>query len=513
MTKWVALALGALLALVGAVSVGLGFDVIQTERGGVLVIAGAVAFTGGVLTFALFAVVGELRALLAVRSAEGPVAREAPVPDHVPEPALGEAVAPPFSLPQVQLVSAPTPAAVPVQAPVKVAEPAPSAPVFHEPPVAEQAGSATPEKPAPAAQKPWERPSPFRSSSFGAARSAALPALAPGAEVVGAASVAEVASAPQKPEAEPVAETPVVEAVEVPEPAANVEPASAEVDVQVERAIAQALANESPAENHEEQLPEPPRQPRSLRQALGLEELPPEETPPKDEKPALEEPKPAPAPLIEVEANPSVAAGYAWLERALATEDGRKSRALEWLRARQRSGTMTETPATDVTKPQPEPEAAPEPLSEAAAEAPSQSASAAPTVMEPEEKPAPEADAALKPVSEQAPAAKADEEPSAEPATAGEPEGAVLSSHVEPEHAAADASGEPEEKGPEPDAAPVHEEAPAPAPSIVGRYSSGGSDFTLYSDGSIDAQTDQGIFHFASMVELRAYIEAQKQQA
>ena len=49
MTKWVALALGALLALVGAVCIWLGYVGIQTERGGVLVIAGAVALTGGVL--------------------------------------------------------------------------------------------------------------------------------------------------------------------------------------------------------------------------------------------------------------------------------------------------------------------------------------------------------------------------------------------------------------------------------------------------------------------------------
>ena len=59
---------------------------------------------------------------------------------------------------------------------------------------------------------------------------------------------------------------------------------------------------------------------------------------------------------------------------------------------------------------------------------------------------------------------------------------------------------------------PEPEQPAAPAPTIVGRYSSGGSDFTLYSDGSIDAQTDQGIFHFASMAELRAHIEAQNEQ-
>jgi hypothetical protein len=50
-------------------------------------------------------------------------------------------------------------------------------------------------------------------------------------------------------------------------------------------------------------------------------------------------------------------------------------------------------------------------------------------------------------------------------------------------------------------------------PDVIGRYSSGGSDFTLYSDGSIDAQTEQGLFRFESMAELRAHIEAQNAQA
>jgi hypothetical protein len=69
-----------------------------------------------------------------------------------------------------------------------------------------------------------------------------------------------------------------------------------------------------------------------------------------------------------------------------------------------------------------------------------------------------------------------------------------------------------------PDAEPAHEAEPAPAqvelppqapPTVVGRYSSGGSDYTLYSDGSIDAESPEGHQHFASMVELRAHIEAQ----
>lgn len=49
---------------------------------------------------------------------------------------------------------------------------------------------------------------------------------------------------------------------------------------------------------------------------------------------------------------------------------------------------------------------------------------------------------------------------------------------------------------------------PAAAPSVVGRYSAHGSNYTLYSDGAIDAETPEGPLHFASMAELRAHLEA-----
>jgi len=65
---------------------------------------------------------------------------------------------------------------------------------------------------------------------------------------------------------------------------------------------------------------------------------------------------------------------------------------------------------------------------------------------------------------------------------------------------------------------PMDTAAPAPAPavepvappSIIGRYNSGGAEYTLYSDGSIDAETAEGHLHFASMADLRAHIEAQQ---
>ena len=53
--------------------------------------------------------------------------------------------------------------------------------------------------------------------------------------------------------------------------------------------------------------------------------------------------------------------------------------------------------------------------------------------------------------------------------------------------------------------------APAPAaPTLVGRYSAGGSDYSIFTDGSIEAQTSEGDFRFGSMREFKAFIAAKK---
>ncbi len=59
----------------------------------------------------------------------------------------------------------------------------------------------------------------------------------------------------------------------------------------------------------------------------------------------------------------------------------------------------------------------------------------------------------------------------------------------------------------EEDAAP--EFAPPP-PVLVRRYESGGVAYQLFSDGSIEAQTESGMYKFASLEELRAFIESKK---
>jgi hypothetical protein len=50
------------------------------------------------------------------------------------------------------------------------------------------------------------------------------------------------------------------------------------------------------------------------------------------------------------------------------------------------------------------------------------------------------------------------------------------------------------------------ERSPAPPPTLVGRYSAGGANYSIFSDGSIEAETDEGEFKFKSMNEFKAYI-------
>jgi hypothetical protein len=54
--------------------------------------------------------------------------------------------------------------------------------------------------------------------------------------------------------------------------------------------------------------------------------------------------------------------------------------------------------------------------------------------------------------------------------------------------------------------------APIPAPkpatrTVVGRYASGGNTYVMFEDGSIEAETPQGRFTFASLDELKAFVD------
>ncbi|AWN35405.1 hypothetical protein [Methylobacterium radiodurans] len=70
-------------------------------------------------------------------------------------------------------------------------------------------------------------------------------------------------------------------------------------------------------------------------------------------------------------------------------------------------------------------------------------------------------------------------------------------------------------------AAPLQQEPPAPEPlvapeppreatrkEVVGKYASGGNTYVMFADGSIEAETPQGRFTFASLDELKAFVDA-----
>jgi hypothetical protein len=49
----------------------------------------------------------------------------------------------------------------------------------------------------------------------------------------------------------------------------------------------------------------------------------------------------------------------------------------------------------------------------------------------------------------------------------------------------------------------AHPESP---PTLVGRYSAGGANYMIFSDGTIEAEMEEGAFHFASLAEFKAYL-------
>ena len=65
---------------------------------------------------------------------------------------------------------------------------------------------------------------------------------------------------------------------------------------------------------------------------------------------------------------------------------------------------------------------------------------------------------------------------------------------------------------PEPQGEAIHEEpeeeaAQPPTPAILGQYEANGARYILYVDGTIDAETAHGVYRFASMDELKRFLE------
>lgn len=146
----------------------------------------------------------------------------------------------------------------------------------------------------------------------------------------------------------------------------------------------------------------------------------------------------------------------------------------------------------------------------------------APTTMEPAEPFAPPPMAGVEPTIALEPEAPPLVEALAA-AVAPEPEAAAAPPSAPDEEAVADLDGDLQvapinenRKGHLPALEELeHAAAPAarpesPAPSLIGRYSAGGADYSIYSDGSIEAQTGQGDFKFASMREFKDFIATKK---
>jgi len=60
--------------------------------------------------------------------------------------------------------------------------------------------------------------------------------------------------------------------------------------------------------------------------------------------------------------------------------------------------------------------------------------------------------------------------------------------------------------GPAAKPSPAPAAAPAGPPTVVGSYTAAGSLYVMYSDGSIEAQTDSGVLHFPSLDALKAHV-------
>ncbi len=80
-------------------------------------------------------------------------------------------------------------------------------------------------------------------------------------------------------------------------------------------------------------------------------------------------------------------------------------------------------------------------------------------------------------------------------------------------------AAEPAAPEPPPEPAPVEPPAPEPIPEpaaepepprreVVGKYASGGNTYVMFDDGSIEAETPRGRFTFASLDELKAFIDS-----
>ncbi|MCW2286338.1 hypothetical protein M2323_002358 [Rhodoblastus acidophilus] len=67
-----------------------------------------------------------------------------------------------------------------------------------------------------------------------------------------------------------------------------------------------------------------------------------------------------------------------------------------------------------------------------------------------------------------------------------------------------------EEEAPKPPA-PEPAPEPEPKPEVIGNYEAHGAHYTMFADGSIEAETQHGVYRFASIDELKRFIEGEEE--
>ncbi|MHB8885442.1 MAG: hypothetical protein ACYC5H_10225 [Methylovirgula sp.] len=85
--------------------------------------------------------------------------------------------------------------------------------------------------------------------------------------------------------------------------------------------------------------------------------------------------------------------------------------------------------------------------------------------------------------------------------------------HEAPEAAEAESYPDLHMQEPEPPIEAPEDELPPTAaaePAIIGRYEAEGTSYTMFADGSIEAQSERGVARFKSMADLKAYFETQE---
>ena len=509
--------LGGFLVASGALSVYLGFGVVLTERGWTQVIAGATVLTGGVITIALSFVLAKLEAIHKALGNHGsyPLPVSAPVVETAtPQPQLEDK----FETVEPEAVAAPIPVETPV-APIVEKPPQEHylPPISRSPIVKKSAVAASvvvataaaavaaekvAEKPVePVADEPFDvfATPDFLHEPMPAPEPVAPPAPEP------APFVLPMPVAPSVPDYVP----PAPMSAHEPEPVAVTPPVvAAQPDTldDIEAALEAALAEPMPAAPAyvPEPLPET---------APELPFSPPAPQPKLISRPpmARELPEPAPTPSFK---DQLAGWGLRLGRKKSAAEDEAQLPPVpvqvpapppEPVAAPSSASIPVPVPEA-VIKPVPVPVPAPVPVP--VAETASGSKRTPPTlpadadwfdralsgeddllVPPPNAAPVPQ-----RPIIPPAPAAYREAQQTFQSEPAPEPVPVLVPAPV-------------------PAPAPVHQPAYAPVdplapePAVIGRYKAGTTSYIMFADGSIEAESEAGVFRFGSMAELKAFIE------